>query len=64
MNQKFKITLKQRTDGQVRVSSIFIPKHIRDEQPFLKAQLKNEMERLLEDNHIRVLKDVGFVDFD
>lgn len=64
MNQQFKITLKQRTDGQIRVSSIFIPKEVRLEEPFLKEQLRKEIESLLEENHIRVLKDVGFVDFD
>lgn len=52
-----------RVDGQVQVTSVRVPKESYHEDPFLKSKIKNKMERLLEDNHIRVLKDVGVVQY-
>ncbi len=59
----FSVTLKQRVDGQVQVTSIRVPKEVLNEEPFIKDQLKNEMERILEHNHVRVLKDIGIVQY-
>ena len=64
MNQPFRITLKQRTDGQIRVSGIFVPKDYRLENPYFKQQLRKELEYILKSNGIRVLEDGGFVDFE
>lgn len=64
MNQNFSITLRQRVDGQVQVVSVRVPKDILNEQPFIKNQIRNMMERKLEENHIRVLKDVGVIQYD
>jgi hypothetical protein len=63
MNQKFSITLKQRVDGQVQVTRIRVPQDILRENPFMKEEIKNAMERKLEDNHVKVLKDVGVVQY-
>ena len=62
-HQLYSITCKQRTDGQVQVTSVRVPKEILHEDPFIKQKIKNVMERALEDNHIRVLKDVGVVQY-
>lgn len=62
LNQ-FSITTKQRVDGQVQVTSIRVPKEVLLEDPFIKQKIKNEMERALESAHIRVLKDVGIVQY-
>ncbi len=64
MNHRYSISLKQKVDGQVQVTRIRVPKESFIEEPFLKEQIKNAMERLLEDNNIRVLKDKGIVDYD
>lgn len=63
MNQQYSITLKQKTDGQVQVTGIRVPDDAYLENPFIKQQIKNEMERTLTDRHIRVLRDVGVVDY-
>ena len=63
-NQMYSVTCKQRVDGQVQVTSVLVPKEVLDEQPFIKQQLKKEMERMLEEKNIRVLKDVGVVEYD
>ena len=59
----FSIVLKQKTDGQIRISSIRVDSDILREEPFIKEQIKNLMERELERNHILVLKDVGVVQY-
>lgn len=59
----YRLTLKQRTDGQIRVSSIRIPKEVRLNNPYLREEMKNEMERMLKERGIKVLEDIGFVDF-
>jgi hypothetical protein len=64
MNPKFSISLKQRVDGQVQVTRIRVPKEALIEEPFLKEQIKNMMERILEDNNIKVLKDKGIIEYD
>jgi hypothetical protein len=64
MSQKFSVSLKQKVDGQVQVTRIRVPSEILLEQPFLKEQIKNEMERMLEDHGIKVLKDKGIVEVD
>jgi hypothetical protein len=64
MNQRFSVSLKQKVDGQVQVTRIRVPKESLIEQPFLKDQIKNMMEKILEENNIKVLKDKGVVDYD
>ncbi len=64
MSHRYSISLKQKVDGQVQVTRIRVPKEFLVEEPFLKEQIKNAMERMLEDNNIRVLKDKGIVDYD
>ena len=44
MSQKFSISLKQKVDGQIQVTRIRIPKEILDEQPFLKQQIKKDID--------------------
>lgn len=63
LDQMFSIVLKQKTDGQIRISSIRVDSDILREEPFIKEQIKNLMERELERNHILVLKDVGVVQY-
>lgn len=60
----YSITLKQRTDGQIRVSSIWVPTQDRLENPYLKEEMRKDMENMLKDKHIKVLEDIGYVDFD
>ena len=59
----YNITLKQRTDGKIRVSSVYVSNDIYEENPFIKEQIKNAMEKKLEENGIKVLKDKGVVQF-
>ena len=56
------ITLKQKVDGQIQVVKIRIDKKFYDEIPFLKSELKREMEDKLKENGIRVLEDIGVVE--
>lgn len=63
MSQMFSVSLKQKVDGQVQVTRIRVPREILIEQPFLKEQIKNSMERILEENGVRVLKDKGIVEY-
>lgn len=63
LNQMFSATLKQRVDGQVQVTSIRVPKDFLKEHPYIKEEMKNSMERILEQNHIKVLKDVGVIQY-
>ena len=60
----FSIILKQQPDGQIRVSSVRVEQELFDNDPFIKSKIKNQMERALEENHIKVLKDKGVVDID
>ena len=64
MSQKFSITLKQKVDGQIQVTRIRIPKEILDEQPFLKQQIKKQMESILKMHNIKVMGDKGIVEYD
>ena len=64
MNQKFSISLKQKVDGQVQVTRIRVPKESLIDDPFLKEKIKNEMERLLKENGIKVLKDRGIIEYE
>ncbi len=64
MSQKFSITLKQKVDGQIQVTRIRIPKEILDEQPFLKQQIKKQMESILKMHNIKVMRDKGIVEYD
>jgi len=64
MSQKFSISLKQKVDGQVQVTRVRVPKEILDEEPFLKQQIKKQMELLLERNNINVMKDKGVIEYD
>ena len=36
----YNITLKQRTDGKIRVSSVYVSNDIYEENPFIKEQIK------------------------
>jgi len=63
MNQQYSITIKQRVDGQIQVTSIRVPKEELKEKPFIKEEMRNSMERKLEDNYIKVLKDVGVIEY-
>ena len=60
---QFSITTKQRVDGQVQVTSIRVPKEVLFEDPFIKEKIKKSMEFTLRDNNIRVLEDVGVVQY-
>ena len=64
MSQKFSISLKQKVDGQIQVTRIRIPKGILDEQPFLKQQIKKQMESILKIHNIKVMGDKGIVEYD
>ena len=64
MSQKFSISLKQKVDGQVQVTRIRIPKEVLDEQPFLKQQIKKQMESMLKMHNIKVMGDKGIVEYD
>ena len=64
MSQKFSISLKQKVDGQVQVTRIRVPKETLVEQPFLKQQIKKQMESILEIHNIKVMKDKGIVEYD
>jgi hypothetical protein len=64
MSQKFSISLKQKVDGQVQVTRIRVPKETLNEHPFLKQQIKNQMESMLEIHNIKVMKDKGIVEYD
>jgi len=64
MSQKFSISLRQKVDGQVQVTRIRVPKDVLLEQPFIKEQIKNQMESTLERFNIKVMKDKGVVEYD
>ena len=64
MSQKFSISLKQKVDGQIQVTRIRIPKEVLDEQPFLKQQIKKQMESILKMHNIKVMRDKGIVEYD
>ena len=64
MSPAYSITIKQRVDGQIQVTSIRVSKDILDEDPFIKSELKHEMENKLKENGIRVLEDIGVVEYD
>lgn len=63
MSQNYSITLRQKVDGQVQVTSIKVPQIVLLEDPFIKEEIKKEMENKLEENHIKVLKDIGIVEY-
>lgn len=63
MNQNYSITLRQKVDGQVQVTGIKVPQIVLLENPFIKEEIKREMENKLEENHIKVLKDIGIVEY-
>ena len=64
MSQKFSISLKQKVDGQIQVTRIRIPKETLDEQPFLKQQIKKQMESILKIHNIKVMGDKGIIEYD
>jgi len=64
MSQQFSITVKQRVDGQIQVTRIGVPWNEVLEEPFIKEEMRHDMENKLEGNHIRVLRDVGIVEYD
>ena len=59
----FSIRIKQKADGQLQVSRIRAPKHVIEQNPFIKEEIKKEMERALEDHNMRVIKEIGVIDF-
>ena len=60
---QYRLVLKQRVDGQVQVTGIRVPKLELYENQFNKKQIKNAMERLMRENHIMVLDDIGIVEY-
>lgn len=64
MNHKYSISLKQKVDGQIQVTRVRVPKEVIMEDPFIKEKIKNEMERILEESNIKVLKDKGIIQYD
>ena len=64
MSQRFSISLKQKVDGQIRVTRIRGPKEILAEEPFLKQQIKKQMESMLKMHNIKVMGDKGIVEYD
>ena len=64
MIPKFSISLKQKVDGQIQVTRIRIPKETLDEQPFLKQQIKKQMESILKIHNIKVMGDKGIIEYD
>jgi len=57
------ITLRQKVDGQIQVVKIRVDRYILDENPFIKEEVKRLMEDKLEEGGIRVLKDIGVVEY-
>ena len=57
------ITLKQKVDGQIQVVKIRVDRYILEENPFIKEEVKRLMEDKLEEGGIRVLKDIGVVEY-
>ena len=64
MSQRFSISLKQKVDGQIQVTRIRVPKEILAEEPFLKQQIKKQMESMLKVHNIKVMGDKGIVEYD
>ena len=64
MSQRFSISLKQKVDGQIQVTRIRVPKEILAEEPFLKQQIKKQMESMLKMHNIKVMGDKGIVEYD
>ena len=60
----FSLILKQKADGQIRVSSVQVDADTYHEDIFIKDKIRNLTELGLEDLNIRVLKDKGVVDYD
>ena len=60
----FNLILKQKADGQIRVSSVQVDSDTYHEDIFIKDKIRNLTELGLEDLNIRVLKDKGVVDYD
>ncbi len=58
------LILKQKADGQIRVSSVQVDSETYNQDPFIKGRVRNEVENKLEDLNIRVLKDKGVVDYE
>ena len=58
------IKLRQKTDGQVQVASVRVDKDVLLNDPHIKKRLKTEMENLMERNGIKVLRDVGVIEYD
>ena len=58
------LILKQKADGQIRVSSVQVDPETYHQDPFIKGRVRNEIENRLEDLNIRVLKDKGVVDYE
>ena len=57
------ITLRQKVDGQIQVVKIRVDKQFFDENPFIKSELKRGMEDKLKEGGIRVLEDIGVVEY-
>lgn len=57
------IVLRQKSDGQVRVSMVRVTQEELDKNPFIKQQLKSDIEQALEKRGIMVFGDVGGRDF-
>jgi len=57
------ITLRQKVDGQIQVVKIRVDPKLYDENPFIKSELKRGLEDKLKENGIRVLEDIGVVEY-
>ncbi len=62
MNQ-YSISLKQKYDGQIHVVGIKVPTEILREDPWIKDEIKHDMERMLEAINVKVLKDIGIIEY-
>jgi len=63
MNQ-YSVTFKQKYDGQIHVVGIKVPLEVLRENPWIKNEIKRKIEDVLTANYIRVLPDVGIIEYD
>ena len=57
------ITLRQKVDGQIQVVKIRVDPQLFNGNPFIKSELKRGMENKLKESGIRVLEDIGVVEY-
>lgn len=64
VENQFSISLKQHYDGQIQVYGIKVPPEMLREDPWLKDEIKHEMERRLIEAGMMVLPDIGVIEYD